>query len=156
MHGCARFTPLLEGYLDGELSAEQIDAVEEHLWSCPRCQKELEELCTLRKILREAMEEGLVNEQLQVAWDRITEGLTPPTLKERIWWPVRNLLPPFRPLRTLAWGLALLVILLFIIPLVTTAPSPPVEVESIESEHPVMIFQGEEGMTVIWLFEAEE
>jgi hypothetical protein len=45
---------------------------------------------------------------------------------------------------------------LVISPFVTAPPSPHVVVESVESEYPVMIFQGESEITIIWLFEKEE
>ncbi|MBW2038288.1 MAG: zf-HC2 domain-containing protein [Deltaproteobacteria bacterium] len=156
MPGCKHFTPRLEMYLDGELPPVERDSVEGHLRVCPRCQKELEDLCALRELLTGAVEERVTDAQLQAVWEGVWERLRIPSLRQRVWWPVRDLFFPLRPLRTLAWGTALLVILLLTLPLVTSTPSPPVVVESVESEDPVMIFQGEEGLTIIWLFETEE
>ena len=38
---CERWEPLLSRYMDGELPASDVTAVEEHLESCPRCREEL-------------------------------------------------------------------------------------------------------------------
>ncbi len=156
MLGCDHFIPRLERYLDGELPSNERGSVERHLRSCPRCQKEMEDLCALQRLLREAVEKGVADVELQAVWEGVKKRLRASTVKRRAWWLVRDLFSPFRPIRTLVWGTALLVILLLTLPLVTSPPLPPVVVESVESEDPVMIFQGEEGIMIIWLFEAED
>jgi hypothetical protein len=75
---------------------------------------------------------------------------------EQIWWEFKGLFYSFRPRTALAWGTAIVIAFLVIFPFVTSPPSPRVVVESVESEHPVMIFQGEDEMTIVWLFVEEE
>ncbi|UCC66674.1 MAG: zf-HC2 domain-containing protein, partial [Deltaproteobacteria bacterium] len=153
MSDCNRFAPHLERYFDGELSPEERDFVEGHLRVCTRCQKELKDLSDMRKLLRGAIEEEVVDTEPQEVWAGVERRLKAPSLKDRVWSPVRDLFFPFRPIRTIAWGTALLIIIVLTVPLLKSPPLPPVVVESVESEHPVMIFQGEEGLTIIWLFE---
>ncbi len=156
MLGCEHYSPLLERHLDGELSPAERVSIEGHLASCTRCQRELRELRTLQSLVREAVEAGASGAELHAVWEGVAEWLKPLTVAERVWWGVKSLFFPFRPLYALAWGAALVIILLFTLPSVIFPPSPSVVVESVESETPVMIFQGEEGVTIIWLFETEE
>src|SRR5262249_42584861 len=46
-------TELLNDYLDGELSSDQSNIVEDHLRNCPSCQSELNSLRTLVEDLHE-------------------------------------------------------------------------------------------------------
>jgi anti-sigma factor RsiW len=151
---------LLEKYVDGELQSDERTSVEKHLQGCSHCQRVLDELLALRHHLRAAVETGVANAPVARVWagiwESVTEKLGPPTVMERLWWAGKALVFPFRLLKALAWGAALAIITLFILPLVTTPPPPQVVVESVESEHPVMIFQREAAVTVIWLFEQKE
>jgi len=45
---CERFGPLLSGYVDGELAAEERRRLEEHLKTCEACRGDLEGLKTLK------------------------------------------------------------------------------------------------------------
>ena len=47
----------LEGYVDGELSAQRLRLVEAHLAECESCRQELEALCTLSGMLQEVKPE---------------------------------------------------------------------------------------------------
>ena len=80
-------------------------------------------------------------------------GWKSPTVIERIWWAGKALFSPFRPVKALAWGAALVVLFLVTLPLVTAPPTPSVVVESVESEGSVMIFQGEDEIAIVWFFE---
>ena len=147
---------LLEKYVDGELRPDDRASVGEHLQGCPRCQRALNELLALRSHLRAAVEVGVAGAPLAGVWKGVAERLESPGVMERLWWAGKALLFPFRPLKALAWGAALAIILLLALPVVTPPPTPRVVVESVESVHPVMVFQGEDAMTVIWLFEPKE
>lgn len=48
---CERFNPLLSGYVDGELAAEERRRLEEHLATCEACRRELEGLKSLKEDL---------------------------------------------------------------------------------------------------------
>jgi len=156
MPDCSRVASLLEKYVDEALSQDEMASVKGHLKGCRRCHKELEELFAIRKHLREAVEAGVADVPLARIWEGVSERLETPTVMERIWWWGKALVFPVRPLKALAWGAALVVLFLVILPLVTAPPTPRVVVESVESEHPVMIFQGEGETAIVWLFEKEE
>ncbi len=47
---CQDYRDLMMGYLDNELDAEQRQAFEAHLASCPDCKKEIEEFTKLKQI----------------------------------------------------------------------------------------------------------
>ncbi len=49
---CADMIGLLSGYIDGELSAEETAAVEEHAASCENCRKEIKRLNNITELLR--------------------------------------------------------------------------------------------------------
>jgi predicted anti-sigma-YlaC factor YlaD len=48
---CERFSPLLSGYVDGELAADERRRLEEHLETCAACRRELEGLKALKEDL---------------------------------------------------------------------------------------------------------
>ena len=156
MPDCSHVASLLEKYVDGELRPEERVSVEGHVKGCRRCQRALEELTALRSHLREAVEAGIADAPLARIWEGMAERLEPPTVMGRRWWAVKGLFYPFRPLKALAWGTALVIILLFTLPLVTAPPTPRVVVESVESEGSVMIFQGEDELAIVWFFAEEE
>jgi anti-sigma factor RsiW len=156
MPDCRHMASLLEKYVDEALSQDETVFVKGHLKGCRRCQKELDELLAIRKHLRQAVAAGVADVPLAEIWEGMAERLEAPTVMERIWWWGKALFFPVRPLKALAWGAALVVLFLVTIPLVTAPPTPRVVVESVESEHPVMIFQGEDEITIVWLFEKEE
>lgn len=158
MPDCGPFRSLLEKYIDEALLPQERASLEGHLRGCRRCQGELEELTALRAHLREAVEAGVADAPLARIWEGVSKRLEAPTVMERIWWWGKALVFPLRPLKALAWGAvaALVVLFLVTLPLVTAPPTPSVVVESVESEHPVMIFQGEGETMIVWLFEKEE
>lgn len=158
MPGCGPFRSLLEKYIDEALLPQERASVETHLRKCRRCQGDLKELTALRAHLREAVEAGVADAPLARIWEGVAERLEPPTIIERIWWGGKALFFPYRPLKALAWGAAAALVVLFLVtlPFVTAPPTPSVVVESVESEHPVMIFQGEGETMIVWLFEKEE
>jgi anti-sigma factor RsiW len=156
MQDCSHVASMLEKYVDEELRPKKRIFVERHVKGCRRCQRELEEFTVLRSHLQEAVEAGVVDAPLARIWEGVVERLETPALMEQMWWEFKNLFYPFRPRKTLAWGTAIVIILLLALPFVTAPPSPRVVVESVESEHPVMIFQGEDEITIVWLFEKEE
>jgi anti-sigma factor RsiW len=147
---------LLEQYVDDELRPEEKNSVDEHIKGCPRCHRELEELTALRSRLQEAVEEGVVDAPLAGIWEGVLDRLETPTILEQMWWEFKGLFYSFRPRTALAWGAAIVILFLLIFPFVTSPPTPRVVVESVESEHPVMIFQGDDKMMVVWLFVEEE
>jgi anti-sigma factor RsiW len=156
MPDCSHVASLLEKYVDGELRPEERVPVEEHVKGCHRCQRELQELTALRSHLREAVEAGVADAPLAGIWEGVAERLENPTVMEKIWWAGKALFYPFRPLKALAWGAALVIIFLLTLPFVTAPPTPRVVVESVESEGSVMIFQGEDEIAIVWFFEEEE
>jgi len=156
MPDCSRVASLLEKYADGALSQDETAFVKGHLKGCQRCRKELDELLAIREHLREAVQAEVADAPLAGIWEGVAERLEAPTVMERIWWWVKALVFPVRPLKALAWGAALVVLFLVTLPLLTAPPTPRVVVESVESEHPIMIFQGEGETTIVWLFEKEE
>lgn len=153
MPDCSRVASLLEQYVDEALPHDEMAAVKKHVRRCRRCQKELTELTALQKHLREAVETGAADVPLSRIWEGVAERLDSPTVWERIVWAGRSIVFPFRPLKALAGVAALVVLFLFIVPLMKSPPTPRVVVESVESEHPIMIFQGEGEIMVVWLFE---
>jgi anti-sigma factor RsiW len=156
MPDCSRVASLLEKYVDEALSQDETAFVKGHLKGCRRCQKELEELFAIREHLREAVAAEVADCPLAGIWEGVAERLEAPTAMKRIWWWGKTLVFPVRPIKALAWGAALVVLFLVTLPLLTAPPTPRVVVESVESEHPVMIFQGEGETTIVWLFEKEE
>ena len=156
MPDCPQVASRLEKYVDEELGPEERVSVERHLKGCRRCHRELNELRVLRSHLQEAVEAGVVDAPLARIWEGVAGRLEPPTLMEHMWWEFKNLFYPFRPRKALAWGTAIVIIFLLALPFMTSSPSPRVVVESVESELPVMIFQGEDEITIVWLFEQEE
>lgn len=48
---CERFNPMLSGYVDGELAADERRRLEEHLAACEACRRELEGLKVLKEDL---------------------------------------------------------------------------------------------------------
>ena len=156
MPDCSHMAFLLEQYVDDELRSEEKISVEEHIKGCPRCQRELEELAALRSRLQDAVEEGVDDVPLAAIWEGVADRLETPTILEQMWWEFKGLFSSFRPRTALAWGTAIVIAFLIIFPFVTSQPTPRVVVESVESEHPVMIFQGDEKMMVVWLFIEEE
>jgi anti-sigma factor RsiW len=156
MPDCSHVASMLEKYVDEELRSEERVSVERHVKGCRHCQRELEELTVLRTHLQEAVEAGAVDAPLARIWEGVTQRLETPTVMEQMWWEFKGLFYPFRPRKALAWGAAIVIIFLLTLPFVTAPPSPRVVVKSVESEHPVMIFQGEDEITIVWLFEKEE
>ncbi len=53
-NGCAKIAPLLEPYFEGVLSEAEEQRVAEHLWHCPRCAAELEQVRRLSVLLSRA------------------------------------------------------------------------------------------------------
>jgi anti-sigma factor RsiW len=155
MPDCSHMASLLEKYVDGELRLEERVSVEEHVKGCHRCHRELQELTALRSRLQEAVEAGVADAPLARIWERMAERLETPTVMEKIWWAGKALVYPFRPLKALAWGTAIVIAFLVIFPFVTSPPTPRVVVESVESEGSVMIFQGEDETAIVWFFEEE-
>jgi hypothetical protein len=86
----------------------------------------------------------------------VADRLETPTIMEQMWWEFKGLFSSFRPRTALAWGAAIVILFLLIFPFVTSPPTPRVVVESVESEHPVMIFQGDDEMMIVWFFVEEE
>jgi anti-sigma factor RsiW len=156
MPDCSRVASLLEQYVDEALPQDEMIVVKKHVRRCRRCQKEVTELTSLRKHLRKALETGATDVSLSRVWEGVAERLDSPTVWERIVWAGRSIVFPLRPLKALVGVAALVVLFLFIVPLVKSPPTPHVVVESVESEHPIMIFQGEGEIMVVWLFEKEE
>jgi anti-sigma factor RsiW len=156
MPDCSQVALLLEKYVDGELHPEERVSVEEHVKGCHRCQRDLQELTALRSRLQEAVEAGVADAPLARIWEGMAEKLETPTVMERIWWEFKSLFYSFRPRTALAWGAAIVILFLVIFPFVTSPPTPRVVVESVESEHPVMVFQGEDEVMIVWLFVEEE
>jgi anti-sigma factor RsiW len=156
MPDCSRVASLLERYTDGALSQDEMASVKEHLKGCRRCRKERDELLAIREHLREAVAAEVADCPLTGIWEGVAERLETPTVMERIWWWGKALVFPVRPLKALAWGAALVVLFLVTLPLLTAPPTPRVVIESVESEHPVMIFQGEGETMIVWLFEKEK
>ena len=156
MPDCRHMTSLLEQYVDGELHPKERASVEEHVKECHRCDRELQELTALRSHLQKAVETGVADAPLADIWEGVVGRLENPTLVEQIWWELKGLFYSFRPRTALAWGTAIVIAFLVVFPFVTSPPTPRVVVESVESEHPVMIFQGGNKMTIVWLFEEEE
>jgi anti-sigma factor RsiW len=147
---------LLEQYVDDELHPEERVSVEEHVKGCHRCQRDLQELTALRSRLQEAVEADVADAPLARIWEGMAEKLETPTVMERIWWEFKSLPSSFRPRTALAWGAAIVILFLLIFPFVTSPPTPRVVVESVESEHPVMVFQGEDEVMIVWFFVDEE
>ena len=52
---CASITPLLDAWLDRELSSEVRSQVDQHLSICPQCQSAIEELRRLDQQLRDEL-----------------------------------------------------------------------------------------------------
>lgn len=54
---CHQAVPLLDDYLDGELSPQQVADLERHLAACPACRSELETGRSVRELLKRSREE---------------------------------------------------------------------------------------------------
>jgi hypothetical protein len=54
---CHQAVPLLDDYLDGELSPQQVADLERHLAACPACRSELETVRSVRDLLKQSREE---------------------------------------------------------------------------------------------------
>lgn len=156
MPDCRHVASLLERYVDGELRPEERVSVEEHVKGCDSCQRELKELTALRNRLQEAVEAGVGDMPIAGIWEGVAERLETPSVLEQVWWEFKGLFSFFRPRTALAWGAAIVILFLLIFPFVTAPPTPRVVVESVESEHPVMIFQREGEVAIVWLFEQAE
>ncbi len=50
-NGCRKIRPLLEGYFEGVLPPQEEQAVAAHLWQCPRCTAEVEQIRRLAMAL---------------------------------------------------------------------------------------------------------
>jgi len=153
MSDCNCFTPLLEKYFDGELSPEEKNSTEKHLKGCLRCRRQLKVLSAMRDLLLRAMEEVVADADIQSIWEGVEEKLSVPSPGEKVSSWIRNLFFPFWRLRSIACGLAFSAILFITVTMLTTTPPPTIVVKSVESKAPVMVFQEEEGMTIIWFFD---
>ena len=88
---------LLERYLDGELPADELAAVEAAIAVSPRHQEQVEEHHAIREALREASAHAVAQAPLEGLWERISAEIDaqaprvpvgPPSLVERlrVWW----------------------------------------------------------------------
>ncbi|KPK65076.1 MAG: hypothetical protein AMK73_03995 [Planctomycetes bacterium SM23_32] len=72
---CDDFRPLITGYLDGELSAEQRARFEEHVRACEQCGQELAELRKLKEELTMMKFEEPSDAELERYWQSVYNRL---------------------------------------------------------------------------------
>lgn len=70
---CERIEPLLSGYVDGELAAPQVRAVETHLAGCPDCRGAIEQLRRLEGLYAGVKPAALAEER----WERMLAAAMP-------------------------------------------------------------------------------
>ena len=165
---CQYVRLLLGALIDEELSPGQHKEVQAHLDTCPDCQADLEQLCSLSQAFGELralmptadVEAGVADVRARIAADRHAPGLVEHL---QVWW--HELVTFHRPLvyaGVLAVVLALAVPLAWLItadqanraisvaPQITVAPSM---VESIEygGESVIIMQDPGTGNTIIWL-----
>ena len=72
---CEEFKPMITGYMDGELSAEQRQQMESHLQSCSGCKEELEKLQQLKEDLAMAKLKEPSDIELAQYWSSVYNRL---------------------------------------------------------------------------------
>lgn len=68
MNDCESMKPLLMGFMDGELTPEQLADVNRHLTRCSNCRRELEDLRETCDPLRQVTFSEPTDEQLERLW----------------------------------------------------------------------------------------
>jgi len=72
---CVEFKPMMMGYLDGELPAEQRAQFEEHVAACEACARELSEFTKLKEELTTMKFKEPSDEELKQYWDGVYNRL---------------------------------------------------------------------------------
>lgn len=85
MKSCAQYAALLDAYVDGELSAADLTAVQAHLHQCPDCQRYVDEILAIRAALPD-VEETVVPEGFAEGVRKAIEAASPASGKKRRGW----------------------------------------------------------------------
>lgn len=164
----------LGAYRDGELSARMRQRVEQQLHTDPESEQELQRLEMLSKAVSEAWSEGppapapgfLIN-ALRPAMRRVDEELAARSLWRRLRERFADVLRPV-PVTALAGTCAAALLLLLLgspthedapavsLPEMLTLASPAAIYDLDQEEKPLLVYQLEDGVTVIWLLESEQ
>jgi TonB family protein len=142
---CRRLRPLLGPFADGELSAEQNEAVRAHLEACPGCRSELDSIVQLHSLVKKAgppaLHEDYWDWQRTRVWRRIKQD-------------VRERQPFWRPsfvwprLATLAGGFVVVLVVAVVgWQVARPALTGSKRVRQVETvvERPVLVGKGEAG-----------
>ena len=164
----------LGAYRDGELSARMRQRIEQQLNSDPESEQEVQRLEMLSKAVREAWTEGppapspaLLINALRPAMRRVDEELAARSLWRQLRERFADVLRPV-PVTALAGTCAAALLLVLLgspthedapavsPPRMSTLASPAAIYDLDQVGKPLLIYELEDGVTVIWLLEGEQ
>ena len=159
MKRCRKIQKDMERYLDKELLPEKIHAFEDHLRTCVRCRKVLEEKREQRRLRIEALvpnEIPITEEEIlrtvQGEWSPEVSISTPLKLKIPWWRRLKTL--TFKPLPAIAFAVCLIALgLSLFLPFGSRIHQERgIIIEEIESTHSFMIYRPQHTeTTLIWI-----
>ena len=165
MKRCRKIQKDMERYLDGELLPEKIHTFEEHLRTCGKCRRALEE----KREQRRMRVMHLMPEEIPITTDEIMEviqGENPAEFSaeivpfpQKVSWLQRFKTFAFRPAPAIALALCIIALSLSIfLPFGSHKNfKPGIVIEKIESTRSYMIYQPEQSdTTVIWIVPLEK
>lgn len=168
---CWRVRQHLNAYMDGEMSLSDHQAIHRHTLRCPACQREVQALEELRRLLKaEASEQELPDGRWKAFWPQVRDRIVAAERPEPAPWWSRWAWAFARP--PLAIGSAAVAVALLLLVLwhgVDQVGAPTkvalqsieetalsITVHSVESQSPgssVMVYSNnEKNVTVIWVF----
>ncbi len=163
MRRCRKIQKDMERYLDKELLPEKIHGFEDHLRTCVRCRRVLDE----KREQRRLRVESLIPDEIPITTDEIIfaiqgesvpEGAVPSSMEDTTpWWKKLKTLT-FRPVPAIAFAVCLIALgLSLFLPFGShTHRKPGIVIEEIESTHSFVIYRPQHtGTTVIWIVPAK-
>jgi len=78
---CSKAKEIFSDYIDGSLSLQKTNELEEHLQECPDCESELEKLYKLRQVLKDAGQVEVSDEYWNNYWIRLKDKLPEKPIK---------------------------------------------------------------------------
>lgn len=116
---CQDFENKISGYMDGELSSDEMKLFEEHIASCRQCSDLLSELQSVDEMLA-GMEPPLPDEAYWSGFDARLREKVDKAAEKRPWW---NFYPLIR--RQLGWAVAAIVlVMIFVFPILRETMFP--------------------------------
>jgi anti-sigma factor RsiW len=158
---CSSVSTLLEKYHDREVTEQEKSLVEKHLTGCPVCREIVTEMEQIGKLLRAPVQEAAEREDFAWVWQKVQRGIRQKTTR---WSSLRSWIGLPSLLQKKVWvpalATAVLVLSLILGPAIVREYSSPPRVSAVEyvesPDYNVMIYEGEKGNVVIWLFDGSD